>query len=56
MLNHLFMYFKWAGFAEAEEMGFHHSRIEEIERIEQVERVLNGAGICVEGIKPNQIQ
>ena len=52
----LIMYFKWAGFVEAEEMGFHHSRIEEIERIEQVERVLNGAGICVEGIRPNQIQ
>jgi len=52
----LITYFKWANFVDVQEMGFHHSRIEGIEKIEQAGRVLNGAGICVEGIKPNRIQ
>ena len=48
----LIMYFKWAGFTDVQEMEFHRSRIKGIERIEQAGRVLNGAGICVEGVKP----
>lgn len=45
-------YFKWAGFVEVQEMPFHRSRIEGIEEVEEASRVLNGAGVCVEGIKP----
>lgn len=47
----LCMYFKRAGFAEVQEMACHQSRIEGIEEIEVPGRVLNGAGICVEGVK-----
>jgi len=41
-----------AGFGEVEERAFHVSRIEDIDRIEHPVRVLNGEGVCVEGIKP----
>jgi ubiquinone/menaquinone biosynthesis C-methylase UbiE len=51
----LIVYFKWAGFVNVQEMQFHQSRIEGIEKIELPERVLNGEGICVEGIKPETI-
>jgi len=33
-------------------MRFHESRIPGIQDIEQVSRVLNGEGICIEGVKP----
>ncbi len=48
-------YFKWAGFVDVQGMEYHKSRIEEIEKIEESERVLNGSGVCVEGIKPTSI-
>ncbi len=48
----LMYHFKWAGFVDVEEMQFLQSRIEGIEEIEKAERVLSGAGVCVEGIKP----
>jgi len=41
-----------AGFVEVQEMAFHQSRIVKIEQVEDAGRVLNGAGICVEGVKP----
>lgn len=44
-------YFTQAGFREAEEKQIYQSRIDEIEKIEKEERIVNGAGICVEGIK-----
>lgn len=47
----LIYYFNWAGFIEVSEMGFNDSRIADISMIEKGERVLNGEGICVEGIK-----
>lgn len=40
-----------AGFSNVSEMNFCKSRIEEVDVIEQAERVLNGEGVCVEGIK-----
>lgn len=40
-----------AGFGEVTEMPFHISRIEDIAKVEQAGRVLNGTGICVEGVK-----
>lgn len=51
----LAIYFGWAGFVDVREMQFHQSRIEEIQKIEQAERVLNGAGVCIEGIKPHTV-
>ena len=43
---------KSAGFTEVQQMPPHESRIESIEQVEDPSRVLNGEGICVEGIKP----
>lgn len=40
-----------AGFVEVKEMGFLESRIRGIEEVEEADRINNGAGICVEGIK-----
>lgn len=40
-----------AGFVEVEQRPFLDSRIEGIEQVEKPERVLNGRGICVEGVK-----
>ena len=48
----LMEHFRWVGFVEVQQMQFRRSRIEGIEKIELPDRVLNGAGICVEGIKP----
>ncbi len=45
-------YFKSAGFVNVKEMTLHQSLIEDIKKIEEKGRVLNGAGVCVEGIKP----
>lgn len=47
----LVMYFRGAGFVSASEMNFLQSQIEGIEAIEKAERVINGAGVCVEGVK-----
>lgn len=41
-----------AGFVDVQEMQFHQSKIPGIEEIEQSSRVLDGEGVCVEGIKP----
>jgi SAM-dependent methyltransferase len=41
-----------AGFANVAEKGFHESAIDDIARIEEADRVLEGAGICIEGYKP----
>ncbi|MBI5401666.1 methyltransferase domain-containing protein [Candidatus Wolfebacteria bacterium] len=48
----LIEYFKTAGFESAKEMKFLESRISDIEEVESASRVLNGEGICIEGIKP----
>lgn len=48
----LMMHFKAAGFVDVQEMKFHRSRIKNIEEIEEAGRILNGVGICIEGIKP----
>jgi len=45
-------HFQRAGFAEVQAMPFQDSRIHGIEEVEQASRVLNGEGICVEGVKP----
>jgi predicted SAM-dependent methyltransferase len=44
-------YFVDAGFRAVEEKEIYESRISGIEKIEREGRVLNGVGICVEGIK-----
>ncbi len=48
----LIMYFEQADFVDVHQSGFRQSLIEGIEEIEESERVLHGAGICIEGIKP----
>lgn len=45
-------YFENAGFSEVHEMKYLQSRIAKIEEVEQGERILKGAGVCVEGIRP----
>jgi len=52
----LTMYFERAGFVDVQEMQFHQSRIDGIERIEQAERVVDQAGICIEGVRPDMVQ
>jgi predicted SAM-dependent methyltransferase len=47
----LIWYFEQAGFKDVYEMMVYKSRIMQIEHIEKAERILGGAGICVEGIK-----
>lgn len=51
-------YLKQAGFTNICVMRAHESLIEGIEKIEPVDRIVNGAGICVEAVKsarkPNQ--
>jgi predicted SAM-dependent methyltransferase len=41
-----------AGFDDVAERGFRESRISDIDRLEHPGRVLQGEGICVEGVKP----
>ena len=48
----LIRHFQWAGFELVTEMSLHQSRIEDIERIEEPNRVLDGAGVCIEGVRP----
>ena len=48
-------YFLWAGFKDVCEMQFNQSRVPNIHVVEVEDRVLNGAGICVEGVKQKNI-
>jgi predicted SAM-dependent methyltransferase len=48
----LVRYFSFAGFVDVQEMQFLQSRIKGIKQVEDAGRVLSGAGICVEGVKP----
>jgi SAM-dependent methyltransferase len=41
-----------AGFDEVQERPVHDSRIAGIEDIERAERVIGGAGVCIEGLRP----
>lgn len=47
-------YMKDAGFASVSERGYLQSEIPAIGEVEVADRVLDGAGICVEGSKPRQ--
>jgi SAM-dependent methyltransferase len=42
-----------AGFVEVREMSFLQTRVEGLDEVEQPGRVLHGAGVCVEGVRPN---
>ncbi len=44
--------FEAAGFIEVRRREYQDSEIEDIRALEEESRVLNGAGICVEGMKP----
>jgi predicted SAM-dependent methyltransferase len=46
-------YLKETGFISIGPMPPHESLIEDIATIEQVERIADGAGICLEGVKPH---
>lgn len=46
--------FKWAGFVHVQPKECHVSCIDNIHAVEDKSRILNGAGICVEGIKPSR--
>jgi SAM-dependent methyltransferase len=48
----LINYFRMAGFIEVQEMQLFQSRIESIKEIEDPKMILDGVGICVEGLKP----
>ena len=52
----LIAYVQAAGFVQVQEKKFLQSSIEGIGKVEEAERVINGAGVCVEGIKPQAIQ
>jgi predicted SAM-dependent methyltransferase len=49
LINHL----ERAGFKNAKEMKANQSKIKDIEKVERADRIANGAGICIEAIKPN---
>jgi len=51
-LDSLANLFRRTGFVEVQGMECHVSRIEDIQKVEDVSRLLNGAGICVEGRRP----
>jgi ubiquinone/menaquinone biosynthesis C-methylase UbiE len=44
--------FVQAGFVEVQSMECHVSRITDIQGVEDPSRILNGGGICVEGLRP----
>lgn len=44
--------FQAVGFSAVEPRDVHQSSISEIEKVEDPSRILSGAGVCVEGIKP----
>ena len=48
----LVFYLRQTGFVDASERECHQSRIEDIEQIELADRILDGAGVCVEAVKP----
>jgi SAM-dependent methyltransferase len=48
-------YFRQAHFVDVEEMFLNSSRISDIERIEKSSRICDGAGICIEGVKPRSL-
>jgi SAM-dependent methyltransferase len=48
----LTLHLEEAGFVNVREKGFHDSVIDDIAAIEEADRVLEGAGICIEGYKP----
>lgn len=46
--------FRWGGFVNVQPKECHMSCIEDIQAVEDRSRILHGAGICVEGIKPSR--
>ena len=48
----LIFLFKGAGFAQIEQRECHDSGIAGIQEVEDPSRILDGAGVCVEGVKP----
>ncbi len=44
--------FEGQGLVEVQPMDSHQSRIEDIAKVEDPSRILNGGGICIEGVKP----
>ena len=53
-LDSLIHLFQRNGFVEVEGRNCHESRIEDIELVEDPSRILKGAGICVEGVRPKR--
>jgi hypothetical protein len=52
----LIRYLELAGFEQVSQKGFRQSEIPGVEEVEDPGRVLDGAGICVEGRKRSEIQ
>jgi predicted SAM-dependent methyltransferase len=48
-------YFMMAGFIDVQEMQLFQSRIEGIKEIEDPQMILDGFGICIEGLKPTHL-
>jgi hypothetical protein len=51
-LDSLLDLFRRTGFVEVQSMECHKSRIADIQKVEDPSRILNGGGICVEGVRP----
>ncbi|MGB2591794.1 MAG: methyltransferase domain-containing protein [Candidatus Acidiferrum sp.] len=51
--NSLAALFESVGFAEVEPKTSGQSKIDRIEEVEDPSRILNGGGICIEGVKPS---
>jgi hypothetical protein len=48
--------FEAGGFVEVRRREYLDSEIEDIGALEEESRVLNGAGVCVEGVKPSSVE
>lgn len=53
-LDSLTSLFREQGFEDVQGRSSHESGIEDIKAVEHPSRIVNGAGICVEGIKPGK--
>jgi hypothetical protein len=53
-LDSLVHLFQKEGFVQVQGRNSHESGIEDIKAVEDPSRIVNGAGICVEGVKPGK--
>jgi len=44
--------FQTERFANVQSKGCHECQIADVDKVEDQSRILNGAGVCIEGVKP----